>query len=169
MKETINVNIGRQSFTLDHDAYQALRTYLDDVQSRLGNDDQEIMADIENRLAEIFREKTPSPMMVVTLNTVRSAIEQMGRPEEFGEPRSAEQQEPPIYSTFEERRFRRPLNDRVVGGVCAGLANFFGVEALLMRVIALLLFCCAGLSLWVYVILWIVMPSEEMPKLNIRK
>ena len=51
MKETINVNIGRQSFTLDHDAYQALRTYLDDVQSRLGNDDQEIMADIENRLA----------------------------------------------------------------------------------------------------------------------
>ena len=173
MKETINVNIGTQSFTLDYDAYQTLRTYLEDVEARLGADDQEVMSDIENRIAEIFREKTPSPMMVVTIRTVRSAIEQMGRPEEFGEPRSTadskEQKSQPIYTTFEERRFRRPLNDRVVGGVCAGLANYFGVDTLLMRVIALLLFCCAGLSLWVYVILWIVMPSEETHKLDINK
>ena len=80
MKETINVNIGSQSFTLDYDAYQTLRTYLEDVQSRLGTDDQEVMNDIENRIAEIFREKTPSPMMVVTLATVRAAMAQMGRP-----------------------------------------------------------------------------------------
>ncbi|MBR3792635.1 MAG: PspC family transcriptional regulator, partial [Alistipes sp.] len=80
MKETINVNIGSQSFTLDYDAYQTLRTYLEDVESRMGADDKEVMNDIENRMAEIFREKTPSPMMVVTLATVRSAMAQMGRP-----------------------------------------------------------------------------------------
>ena len=87
MKETINVNIGSQSFTLDYDAYQTLRTYLEDVESRMGADDKEVMNDIENRMAEIFRENTPSPMMVVTLSTVRKAMAQMGRPEEFGERR----------------------------------------------------------------------------------
>lgn len=58
MKETVNANIGSQSFTLDTDAYGTLKSYLDDVRSRLPEDDTETMGDIEARLAEIFREKT---------------------------------------------------------------------------------------------------------------
>ena len=58
MKETVSANIGSQSFTLDTDAYGTLKSYLDDVRSRLPEDDTETMGDIEARLAEIFREKT---------------------------------------------------------------------------------------------------------------
>lgn len=170
MKETINVNIGSQSFTLDYDAYQTLRTYLEDVESRMGADDKEVMNDIENRMAEIFREKTPSPMMVVTLETVRSAMAQMGRPEEFGERRVREEQfrniNPSLDSTYTQRVFRRPLYDRVFGGVCAGVARYFNTDAAVIRLITFLLVFFGTLSLWVYIILWIVMPSDEPAKLN---
>lgn len=157
MKETINVNIGSQSFTLDYDAYQTLRTYLEDVQSRLGTDDQEVMNDIENRIAEIFREKTPSSMMVVTLTTVRAAMAQMGRPEEFGERRVNEQE----INQKPQRVFRRPLRDRAIGGVCAGVARYFNVDTAAIRLVTFLLVFFGGMSLWVYIVLWIVMPSDE--------
>lgn len=157
MKETINVNIGSQAFTLDYDAYQTLRTYLEDVQSRLGTDDQEVMNDIENRIAEIFREKTPSPMMVVTLATVRAAMAQMGRPEEFGERRVNEQE----INQKAHRVFRRPLHDRAIGGVCAGVARYFNVDTAVIRLATFLMIFFGGMSLWVYIVLWIVMPSDE--------
>ena len=157
MKETINVNIGTQSFTLDYDAYQTLRTYLEDVEARLGADDQEVMSDIENRMAEIFREKTPSPMMVVTLATVRAAMAQMGRPEEFGERRVNEQE----INQKAQRVFRRPLHDRAIGGVCAGVARYFNVDTAVIRLVTFLMIFFGGMSLWVYIVLWIVMPSDE--------
>lgn len=161
MKETINVNIGSQSFTLDYDAYQTLRTYLEDVESRLGVDNQEVMNDIENRMAEIFREKTPSPMMVVTLATVRSAMAQMGRPEEFGERRVNEAQTSGYERQSRERLFRRPLNDRVIGGVCSGVARYFNIDTAVVRLLMFLLVFFGTLSLWVYIVLWIVMPADE--------
>lgn len=164
MKETINVNIGSQSFTLDYDAYQTLRTYLEDIESRLSDDDKEVMIDIENRIAEIFRENTPSPMMVVTLATVRKAMAQMGRPEEFGERRVREERKSKRDQT--QRLFRRPLNDRVIGGVCAGIAQFFNIDTVVVRLLMFLLVFFGTVSLWVYIILWIVMPSDEPKKFN---
>ena len=68
MKETVNVSIASQPFTLDQDAYQLLAGYLDDIKARLdGGRDDETYTDIEARIAEIFREKRPSPMMVITI------------------------------------------------------------------------------------------------------
>ena len=78
MKETVNVNIGSQAFTLDEDAYRVLRSYLDDIRSRLPEYDTETMGDIEVRIAEIFREIVSSPMRVITLDTVRTAMHQNG-------------------------------------------------------------------------------------------
>ena len=80
MKETVNVNIGSQAFTLDEDAYRVLRSYLDDIRSRLPEYDTETMGDIEVRIAEIFREIVSSPMRVITLDTVRAAMHQRGHP-----------------------------------------------------------------------------------------
>lgn len=87
MKETVNVNIGSQAFTLDEDAYRVLRSYLDDIRSRLPEYDTETMGDIEVRIAEIFREIVSSPMRVITLDTVRTAMHRMGAPSDFGERR----------------------------------------------------------------------------------
>ena len=96
MKETVNANIGSQAFTLDTDAYGTLKSYLDDVRSRLPEDDTETMGDIEARLAEIFREKTGGgTMRVVTLAIVREAMMQMGAPADFGERRNGRPSEMP--------------------------------------------------------------------------
>lgn len=75
MKETVNVNIGSQAFTLDEDAYRVLRNYLEDIRSRLPEYDTETMGDIEARIAEIFREIVSSPMRVITLDTVRQTMD----------------------------------------------------------------------------------------------
>lgn len=84
MKETVNVNIASQAFTLDQDAYALLKRYLDQIRRRLPEDDTETMGDVEARIAEIFREKVPSPMRVVTVGEVREAMDQMGSPADFG-------------------------------------------------------------------------------------
>lgn len=93
MKETVNVNIGSQAFTLDEDAYRVLRNYLEDIRSRLPEYDTETMGDIEARIAEIFREIVSSPMRVITLDTVRQTMNRMGSPADFGERRGSAPQE----------------------------------------------------------------------------
>ena len=85
MKETVNVNIASQAFTLDDDAYAVLRRYLDDIRRRLPQEDNNTMEDVEARIADIFRERLSSPMMVVSLASVQYGMEQLGQPDDFGE------------------------------------------------------------------------------------
>ena len=153
MKETIQANIGSVAFTLDRDAYDMLKNYLDDVRRRLPSDDTETSDDIERHFAEIFRERIASPMHVVTLEMTRAAIERMGSPADFGERRTTPDAAPA------PRRLRRSLTDRALAGICGGLAEFFGIDSLLVRIVTLLLILCGGLSIWVYIILWILIPE----------
>lgn len=79
MKETVNVSIASQAFTLDKDAYEVLSTYLKEVREHISADDNETMADVESRLAELFREKKPSAIMVISLSDVRAAMHNSAR------------------------------------------------------------------------------------------
>ena len=142
MKETISVNLASQAFTFDKDAYRRLKEYLDAIRRRLPAGDPEILNDVEARLAEIFRSRISSPMMVVTLQMVQGAMAQMGDPSEFG-----------LY---------RSRTNRSIAGVCGGIAEFFGIDSTILRLITLFLILFGGLSLWVYIILWIVIPSEPL-------
>lgn len=158
MKETINANIGQQAFTLDYDAYDRLTTYLSDLRRHITVDTDEVVGDIEIRLAELFREELSSPMMVVTLAMVERAIARIGRPEDFasdseGEPTKKE-------NTMDTKRLRRSRTDRSIAGVCGGLANCLGVDATILRIVTLCLMLFGGMSLWVYIIMWILIPEE---------
>ena len=157
MKETISVNVGSRAFVLDKDAYERLRGYLNDVRSRIVEEPDEVMSDVEVRLAELFAEWRPSPMMVVTLQMVERAIMQMGEPEAFG-PRCGGGEAQCEGSAV--RGVRRAADDRVVAGVCSGLARYFDVDVTVLRLVTLFLILFGGLSLWVYVLLWIVIPKE---------
>ena len=162
MKETINVNIGSRAFTLDRDAHERLSGYFDDVLDRIGGD-TETMNDIECRFAEIFSESLASPMMVVTLRMVEIAIARMGRPEDFG---------PAHRSTAGGREFRRSREDssrrvlrrsrtdRSLAGVCGGIAEYMDCDPTAVRMLMLLLILFGGLSVWVYVIAWIIIPEQ---------
>lgn len=161
MKETVNVNIGSVAFTLDRDAYETLRNYFDDIRSRLPQDDTETMGDIEARMAEIFRERVWSPMRVVTLDAVHAAMLRMGAPSDFGQRRD-ETIPGEDASAETPRKLYRSRTDRSIAGVCGGLGAFFRVDSTLLRLATLLLLLAGGLSIWIYLILWIVIPEEPV-------
>lgn len=169
MKETVNVNIGSQAFTLDEDAYRVLRSYLDDIRSRLPEYDTETMGDIEVRIAEIFREIVSSPMRVITLDTVRTAMHRMRAPSDFGERRGNTARQEDEEAEPETRKLYRSRTDRSIAGICGGLADFFHVDATVMRLLMLFLIIFGGLSIWAYIILWIIIPEQPAPKFNINR
>lgn len=164
MKETVNVSIGSQAFTLDRDAYDTLRNYLDEIRRRLSPGDLETMADIETRIAEIFNERINTTFQVVSLELVRTTMRQLGTPDDF----SAEPQDPnPERPTSEPssdtpRRLYRSRNDRSIAGICGGLAEYLHIDSTALRVLMLFLILFAGLSIWVYLLLWLIIPEEPL-------
>ena len=87
MKKTVTANISGIAFTLDEDAYTLLYSYLDDIASRLSNNNEgrETMEDIESRIAEHFRNNGASNIRVVNIELVQKVIALIGTPEIFGE------------------------------------------------------------------------------------
>jgi phage shock protein PspC (stress-responsive transcriptional regulator) len=164
MKETINVNIAQQAFTMDMDAYSTLTAYLEDIGRRLDPSDTETLNDIESRIAELFREKVPSPMMVITYGTVRSVMSQIGEPELFGEAyrpmsdRSGKRRFP----GEEPRKLYRPRTQRSIAGVCSGIANYFNIDVTLVRIIFIVGFFAGFSTGLLYIIMWAVVGQEPV-------
>ena len=157
MNETINANIGQQAFTLDRNAYDRLTIYLNDVRRQISADTDEVMLDIEIRIAELLREWLPSSMMVVTLSMVERAISRIGTPEDFG---SAKGHGNRHNSKQTSNRLRRSRTNRSIAGICGGLAEYLGIDATLLRIVMLMLILFGGMSLWVYIIMWLLIPEE---------
>lgn len=162
MKETINVNIAQQAFTMDKDAYVTLTSYLDDIGRRLPADDTDTLPDIEARIAEIFRERIPSPMMVITYATVLATMQQIGNAEMFGEAnRPLNDAEQPHVGKKSTRRFVRSIDDKAIAGVCGGIAEYFGIDSTLVRII-FVVGVIAGFSTGLlYFILWLVTEKQS--------
>lgn len=169
MKETVNVNIGSEAFTLDDDAYRTLRSYFEDIRSRLPEEDTETMNDIEVRVAEIFRERVNSPMRVITSEIVRATMARMGAPAEFGERHDNGRTAPEQPAATTPRRLYRSIADRSIAGICGGMAEYFGLDTTMLRLAMLLLVFFGGLSIWAYFILWLVIPEAPLPKFDISK
>ena len=165
LKPKKETNIGGRPFIIDEDAYLTLRQYLDEVGIRLdGSESSEVMEDIETRIADLFQETLSSRIQVVNLDAVRHAIAILGSAKEFGEPirqttpDSVGEQQPP--SPTVKKRFYRSRYDRMLGGVCGGIARYYDLDALLVRIITLVLGVFTGLAILPYIILWIVAPME---------
>lgn len=157
MKKTLNVNIGSVAFVIDEDAYYMLKNYLDDVGGRFEpTEAADVLGEVEARIADIFCSNLASPRQVVDVGMVRQAISVLGSAEAFGERRAS-------YSRPRESfgRLRRSRNDRVIGGVCGGLAEYFGVDVAVVRILTFLLIFFGGISVWLYIILWIVIPADR--------
>lgn len=162
MKETINVNLAQQAFTMDKDAYVTLTSYLDDIGRRLPADDTDTLPDIEARIAEIFRERVPSPMMVITYATVLATMQQIGNAEMFGEAnRPLNESEQPHVGKKSTRRFVRSIDDKAIAGVCGGIAEYFGIDSTLVRII-FVVGVIAGFSTGLlYFIIWLVTEKQS--------
>ncbi len=171
MKQVINVGIGGRGFIMDNDAYLKLGKYLERFKAQIamgGEQKKDVMDDLEGRIAELFAEKLGGFRDVVDIQLVNSVIARLGMPD--GQPFVEEEG---AYGSdnandFGEslqcvRKFYRDPDNKLIGGVCGGLALYFDVDAILLRVIFVV--CCfMGLfGFWVYVIFWIVAPLAVTP------
>lgn len=165
MKKTITINIAANAFFIDDDAYEVLKKYqqkLDDwFRTREGG--TEIINDIEARMAELFAQRINPKTGVITLSMVEEVISIMGQPEDFfgDEAEEKANAEPAGFAGYHTRkRLYRDLDNKVLGGVCGGIAAYFNIDPVLVRVIfAILPFLSFGVIIPVYLVLWIAIPA----------
>ncbi|MFZ4542618.1 MAG: GIN domain-containing protein [Saprospiraceae bacterium] len=164
MNKTLNINIGGYPFIINDDAYELLSRYLGSIHQHFKTSESygEITGDIESRLAEIFQEKLGA-RQIIEMRDIQNAIEIMGKPEDFGaEPLD----NPGNGSSFSrgdyrtgKRLFRDP-EDKVFGGVCSGIAAYFGIsDPLWVRILFVILVFVFGLSIIFYFVLWVAIPE----------
>ncbi|SMO52607.1 phage shock protein C (PspC) family protein [Saccharicrinis carchari] len=165
MKKTININLSGRVFYIDDDAFARLRGYLDRLEKYFANQEgaQEIISDIESRIAELLSEKIAGLSAVVSMHMVEEVMAMMGQPEDFdSEDSEKEPERKSNYSSYAQpnsKRLFRDLESRVLGGVCGGLGAYLSIDPVWVRVIfALLIFVGLGTIVPIYIVLWIIVP-----------
>ena len=177
MKQVININFHGQVVPIEVSAFDLLKQYTASLNNYFANEEgkEEIINDIESRIAELFQERLKKGVTCITDDDVNAIIKSMGRPEEFeGEDSTAYSQSSSSSSTTAgsqqyqqtpgpaevHKRLYRDENDKILGGVCAGLANYFGIDVVVVRIIFVVLAISFGFGLIPYIILWVAVPSS---------
>jgi phage shock protein PspC (stress-responsive transcriptional regulator) len=180
MKKIININFHSRVIPIEETAYDILRKYVDSLKKHFAGEEgaDEIVNDIENRFAELFSDRLKKGATCITDADVEEIITSMGRPEDFdqddntstngntGTRTSSSFTEES--ATDEPRRLYRSENDKMLGGVCGGVAAYLRIDSSIVRIIFALLTLGFGTGILVYLVLWIVLPPKSMVT-NIRK
>lgn len=162
MNKTININLAGSFFHVDENAYAHLQKYLDAVRATLSPEDsiEEIMNDIEARIAELFSESMTSNDQVITLSRVKEIIDIMGQPQDFDPEGAAESNAAEQYKSI--KQLFRDEENKYLGGVASGLGHYLGFDCLWIRLIWLLLFFfSSGTFFMIYILFWILVPAAK--------
>lgn len=169
MNKTFNINLGGYPFSIDEDAYEYIQNYLDTIRRHFSASEgcDEILYDIEVRMAELFQEHLKG-RAIISMKEIDEVIMIMGKPEDFGaepmsEPgQSSTQRNRKGYSSIKtgKRLFRDP-DDKKLGGVCSGIAAYFGIEdPLWLRIFfAVAALFSGGFIFILYIIFWVLVPE----------
>lgn len=187
MKKNITINLSGRIFQIDEDACDMLQHYIDSLRSSFGKQEggDEIVDDIEARIAELFDELRAQGTEAITITHVKDIITRIGRPEELtgedgaqnknsadGEPGhhydSIGEAAQGIYNNMRERTagkklFRNP-KDKILAGVLSGFAAYTNTDPVIWRLATMLLLWFYGAGLWIYLILAIVLPEARTPE-----
>lgn len=164
MNKTVNINLGGMFFHIDEDAYQKLTRYFDAIKRSLSNStgQDEIIKDIEMRIAEIISEKHTHEKQVINSKEVDEIIAIMGQPEDYrleddGETKQAA---PNFDFVRKSKKLYRDTEKGMLGGVSAGLSHYFGIDTVWVRIIFVLFACISfGTGVIAYIVLWAVTPA----------
>ena len=159
MKKTFTISLGHSVFNVEEDAYEILKMYLDSIKNYFQKmeNDSEIISDFELRIAENFSSKLSSGKQYINLSDVKEVIQIMGSLDDFKEIYNdveAEQEE----EKKENNKLYRDSSNRIIAGVCSGIAEYFKLDPIIVRV---LFFIAVPLNLIVYIIFWIGIPSKD--------
>jgi len=174
MKRTVTVNLNGRVFTMDEDAYQLLDKYLNNIRIYFRKEEgsAEIIADFEARIEELFSERIRLGQEVITATNVEEVISRVGKPDDFGdresENRSREEEKQNFQQSAQQgyqevkKSFYRDNDQKMLGGVCSGLAAYFDWDVLVVRIIAIILiFGTSGMIIPIYLLAWIIFPAAR--------
>lgn len=173
MNKTVTINISGIIFHIEEDAFEILNTYLQRLRDQFSREEgrDEIMADIEARIAELLKARTSSFKEVVVMDDVNAVIEIMGQPEAFTDADEQTKKETSGSSGqqgntgqghqqgYRYRRLFRDPDDKVIGGVCSGLGHYFDINPVWIRLAFAAAFFVFGTGVLLYLILLIIMPK----------
>lgn len=165
MKKTLLIHIGGRHFHMDEDGYHSLGNYLDALRNHFapeGETGKEIVEDIEQRIAELLENKITPAKQSVSVADVRDIIGILGTVENFTyQDQPDEQTENDGYNRKDHRRLFRDSEHNYLGGVAAGLGEYFDIDPLWMRLAFIGLSFLHGLGVIIYAVLWIVVPKAR--------
>lgn len=174
MKKVININFQGQVIAIEETAFEILSQYIDNLKAYFSREEcgDEIVNDIENRIAELFGNRLKLGFNCITDEDVASILASIGKPEDFdtdydessdstsGEKQSSFQSKKESESSKEDQtRLYRNSNDKIIAGVCSGLGYHFKIDPVWFRLAFILLF---SVLFWVYIILWIVLKPKPL-------
>jgi phage shock protein PspC (stress-responsive transcriptional regulator) len=167
MEKIISINFQGRVIPIEETAYNNLKQYIDSLRRHFANEESgdEIINDIENRIAELFTDRIKHGARCIGSADVASVIDSIGRIEDIEAAENEEAEVPktgakqPENTTVLRERFFRNEDDKVIAGICSGIAIRTGMDPVVVRVLFVLLF---GAFFWVYILLWIIVPSKSV-------
>ena len=177
MKKVININFQGRILPIEELAYENLKNYIETLRTYFEKEEgkDEIINDIECRVAELCEDRLKKGAVCITEDDINLIIESIGRPADFEAQDGFEAQSSGDYSSnnyndsndqwtsVRPKRLYRDEHNKVLGGVCSGIANYFGIEPLLVRILWIFLI---GVNILGYLILWIAVPSSSVKEVG---
>ncbi len=169
MNKTININLAGIFFHIDENAYIKLQHYLEAIKQSFTDTQgqSEIISDIEARIAELFSTHLEDHKHVISTAEVDEVIAIMGQPEDYIVDDTIFEEAPKQHTYAQTKtnstlkRLFRDTDNSYVGGVCSGLGHYFGIDAIWIRLAWILLISAAGGGLFIYILLWILVPEAK--------
>lgn len=167
MKKTVNINLAGTFFHIDEDAYGKLQRYLDAIKKSLSDPQgsDEIIKDIEARIAELFAEKIEARSQVVSIKELDEVITVMGQPEDYAVDDEIFDDTPPRSQTKTKTSYKqlfRDIDNKFISGVSSGLGHYLGIDAIWVRLMWILLTLFSGGTIIIaYILFWVLVPAAE--------
>src|SRR5438045_5220559 len=177
MKKVININFQGRVVPIEETSYDLLKQYTDSLRIYFANEEgrDEIINDIESRISELFQERIKNGATCITDDDVNGIINNIGRPQDLADADAAnestytkaQQSEGAYQQTafVTGKKLYRDANNRVLGGVCSGIAAYFNIEPIIVR----LVFIFSGVGFLAYLLLWAFVLSSDSLQNDVRK
>lgn len=173
MQQVIQINLAGRLIPIEEDACSVLKEYISSLKRQFtGEEGKEIIEDIENRIAELFTIRLQSGAVAIDKADVVKVKETLGSASELKDEDAATGSSSSsgpkhtgyTHTTYQQppqRRLLRNPFDKMVGGVCSGMAIYFDIDPVIIRLIMAVLFFSLGIGLFAYIIAWIIIPAAR--------
>jgi len=158
MNEVTTIHLGRQAYAISVNAHKQLRAYLDAIDKQVG--DKDVVEEIEIRMAELLAEHEVKGDKVVLPKDVDYLKEQLGDPGDF---KGEDEKETGAIQPDEPKRLFRDPDNGILAGVASGLAAYFGIDVIIVRLLFVVGTIAWGGGILLYILLWLLVPEARTP------